>query len=124
MTVLPGPPVTVRGSGSLLAELLDNLLENAVEHTPPDGRIEVSWALEGESMILGVTDDGEGIEPAELPRVFEPFFQGSRRHNRSHRGTGLGLALVRAIAEAHGGEAAVADRPGGGTSVRVVLPAR
>ncbi|NOZ95684.1 MAG: HAMP domain-containing histidine kinase [Acidobacteria bacterium] len=122
LVISEGPPVTLRGSGSLLAELLDNLLENAVEHTGPHGRIEVSWSARNGSVELTVEDDGEGIEPAELPRIFEPFFQGSRRRNRRHRGTGLGLALVRAIAEAHGGGVTASNRQGGGARVRATLP--
>jgi signal transduction histidine kinase len=101
-----------------LRVLVDNLLENALRHGRPGGRVEVFLVREGASMVLLVDDDGPGIPPDERERVFERFVRG--RGARA-TGSGLGLALVAQQAALHGGAADIEDAPGGGTRVRVRL---
>jgi signal transduction histidine kinase len=114
-----------------LPQVVANLLDNAIKYTPPGGRVEIEGDLRpgaslvaGEearaSVVLRVRDTGVGIPPEELPRIWERLFRGDR--SRSERGLGLGLSLVKAIVEAHGGQVAVESAPGRGAVFTVTLP--
>jgi len=119
--VLPGAAVHVLGDEDALRGALGNLLENARHHAPGSGAVELGLRVEQEEVILAVSDRGPGL-PAELgARVFERFVRGSAA---SARGVGLGLALVREVAEAHGGRALARPRDGGGTVFELRLPGR
>ena len=109
----------VRGDRARLRQVLANLVDNAVKYTPPGGRIELRTASEDDNAVVTVTDTGIGIAPDELPRIWERLYRGDK--SRSERGLGLGLSLVKAIVEAHGGTVAAESRPGHGTSVTVRL---
>jgi len=98
-----------------------NLLQNAIHHTPPDGSVLISAQQDNGSVQIEVADTGEGIAPADRPRVFEPFYRGGSEVARTGAGSGLGLAISRAIVEAHGGRIWLAEA-GTGTSVRLTLP--
>jgi cell cycle sensor histidine kinase DivJ len=101
-------------------QMLVNLLANAVKFTPPGGRVSLTAHTEGKALILAVADTGTGIAAADLERLGRPFEQGGSA--RGKEGTGLGLALVKALAALHGGEATIASVPGEGTTVAVRLP--
>jgi signal transduction histidine kinase len=101
---------------------LDALIENAVHATGPGDPIELSATADGSEIRLAVSDRGTGIEPDELPRIFERFSRGDPGRTRASGGTGLGLAIVKAIAEAHGGTVAAESRPGQGTAITLRLP--
>jgi signal transduction histidine kinase len=101
---------------------LDAALENAVQHAGPDTRIELRGRADGGRLTLEVHDTGPGIDPAELPRLFERFYRPDSARNRRHGGAGLGLAIVDAIMQAHGGEAAIVSAPGEGTTVSLLFP--
>jgi PAS domain S-box-containing protein len=119
------PPAWVGGDPTRLAQVLDNLLTNALKFTPPGGEVEVSLdGLPGGRAALTVRDTGAGIEPEMLARLFVPFSQADRTLDRSQGGLGLGLAIVKGLAELHGGEvrAESAGRGRGATFV-VTLPA-
>lgn len=111
------PGVTVVGVSGRLESVVRNLVDNALSFAA--GQVRVSLAARGADVVLTVEDNGPGISAEDLPRVFERFFttRGTRR------GTGLGLALSRAVVEAHGGRVAVASTPGQGAVFTVVLPA-
>lgn len=112
----------VRADPERLGLAVDALLENAVRHTPADGVIRLSVVRgEGGKIRMIVSDTGSGIPADELPHVFDRFRTGSRVNGT--RGTGLGLALVRAVAEAHGGDVHVRSAPGEGSEFELVLPA-
>ncbi len=113
------PSLQVRAEPAETAEMLGAVLENAVKFSHPGGVVVTlrAWP-EGARAVIEVVDHGRGIAPEDLPFVAEPFFQG--RHARG--GYGLGLAIVRAIAERRGGRISVASAPGQGTTVRVILP--
>ena len=98
---------------------LDSLVENAVRYTEEGGRIELAAYPDGQSVVIEVRDDGPGIPDEELAYVFESFRSGSSRG-----GTGMGLAIVKAIVEAHGGAVSAENLPGGGASFRLRLPAQ
>lgn len=108
-------PATVLADAAQLGSVLDNLVDNARRHG--GGRVEVTGWVDGDRAGFDVTDDGPGIAPENLPRVFDRFFTTARGAG----GTGLGLALVRAIVTAHGGEVSVESAPGR-TRFRVDLP--
>ncbi len=108
----------VRGDIALIERVLDNLLENAIRHTPPDGRIEVTVLAHDDAVSIIVADTGEGIAAEHLPHVFERLYRIKDRDG----GAGLGLAIVRRIVEMHGGAASVESEPGGGARFSIVLP--
>ena len=115
---LPEP----RLDAMLLDQVLGNLLENAVKFSGPEGRVRVAAQREGYEVAILVEDDGPGIAPEDLPRVFDPFFRASRR-DRVSGGTGLGLAICRGLTQAMGGRIAAENRPGGGARLTVRFPA-
>ena len=117
-------PVWVDADPTRIEQIIANLLANAVKYTPAGGTISLSVDREGEHAVLRVTDTGIGM-PSELAaRVFEPFVQGERPLDRSYGGLGIGLTLVRRLAELHGGVAfAQSEGPGRGSTFTVRLPA-
>jgi signal transduction histidine kinase len=111
--------VTVEGDPVRLRQVVANLLSNAIKFVPPGGTVRVGLARDGKWASLDVTDDGPGIAPEDVPHVFERFFRG---RNVRAGGSGIGLAVVAGLIEAHGGEVAVANQPGGGATFTVRLP--
>ncbi|MGE5748217.1 MAG: sensor histidine kinase, partial [Solirubrobacterales bacterium] len=95
-----------------LAQVLRNLVTNAVRHTSPDGHIEISISSGNGAAVFAVSDDGTGIEPDQLGRVFDRFHRTDEGRSRAEGGSGLGLAIARAIVEAHGGSIAAESPPG------------
>jgi len=121
--VLATKPVPmVGGDRGRLAQVLDNLISNALKFTPEGGTVEVSTRLNGEHVSVEVADTGIGIPIADQPRLFERFFRSSVANDRAIPGTGLGLAIVKAIVEAHNGEIKIDSKEGRGTTFRVDLP--
>ena len=106
-----------------LGQVLRNLLDNAVTHTPPGGVISVRARPAGAGVELSVEDTGAGIAAGDLPYVFERFYRADASRDRATGGAGLGLAIVRQIVAAHGGEARVESEPGKGTKIHFTLPA-
>lgn len=107
-----------------IAEVLANILDNALRHTPTGGRVEVAAAGRGRQVELVVADTGEGIAPEHLERVFERFFRADPARTRTAGGSGIGLAIARAIVEAHGGRVhAESEGPGLGARFVITLPA-
>ena len=106
-----------------IAEVLDNLLANARRHTLVGGRVEIGWASRSVGTEIWVEDDGEGIAPENLERVFERFYRVDRARSRATGGSGIGLTIARAIAEAHGGRLWAQSRGrGAGARFTLVLP--
>ena len=112
----------LRGDPDLLRRLLDNLLDNAVRHTPRGGHVDVSAAAVDGTWRIDVRDTGEGISPAVRASLFERFTRADRARGRDTGGAGLGLAVCAVIAELHGGSIAAVD-DGPGAHLRVELPA-
>ena len=115
----PGPTAEIRGDARLLEQVLWNLLDNAIRHTAPKGKIVVGISRQDRHAYMTVQDDGEGISPEHLPRIFDRFY---RVDPTRPGGAGLGLAIVKAIIEAHNGEIALQSTPGSGTTVTIVFP--
>ncbi len=107
-----------------LEQMLVNLLSNAAKYTPSGGRIQLIAGIEGQEAVFRVRDNGLGILPELLPRMFDLFAQGERSLDRSEGGLGIGLSLVRSLAELHGGTvSATSDGPGRGSEFVLRLPA-
>jgi two-component system sensor histidine kinase BaeS len=107
-----------------LRQVVAALLDNAIRHTQSGGRIQVGARPEAPSqVVISVTDNGPGIDPDDLPHVFERFYQADPSRDRAIGSSGLGLAIVRALVEAHGGRVSVSSDPGAGARFEVRLPA-
>ena len=115
-------PVTVTGDPERLRQVIDNLLANVRAHTPADAATTVRVFRDGANSVLEVADAGAGMDAEQASHVFERFYRGDPSRSRDHGGAGLGLAIVAAIVEAHGGSVAVTSAPGAGTTFRVTLP--
>jgi signal transduction histidine kinase len=114
-------PVQVRGERSLLERLAENLVENGVRYNAPGGFVDVRTGARDRTAVLRVENSGPLVPAATAARLLEPFERGGRA--RDGGGAGLGLSIVRAVAEAHGGHVALFPRREGGLAVEVVLPA-
>jgi signal transduction histidine kinase len=110
---------TVSGDRDRLGQLLDNLVSNAVKFTPPGGRIDVHVGTADGKVFVEVSDTGIGISPADREQIFEPFFRSELSIERVVQGAGLGLAIAKVIAEAHGATISVESEEGAGTTFRV-----
>lgn len=108
---------------SLLQRALANLLDNALRHVPAGGHIHVACEQRGDRLVWSVADDGEGIEQALIPQLFEAFVSGARPGVSAAR-TGLGLFIVKRVAQAHGGEVVVGSAPGKGSRFELSFPLR
>ncbi len=119
-TSVPDSSTVVIADRARMRQVLDNLLSNAVRHTPPGTRITVEVLCDADHVLLRVADDGPGMDPETTERVFERFF---RSDAANHPGSGLGLAIVAAIVKSHGGTVSVQSDPGEGTVFTVRLAA-
>src|SRR5262245_38417638 len=115
-----GGDVTVNADRTRLEQVAANLIDNAVKYTPAGGRVDVMAGRENGNAILRVHDTGPGIPADELPRIWTRLFRGDA--SRAERGLGLGLSLVKAVVEAHGGTVAVESETGQGSTFTVFLP--
>jgi signal transduction histidine kinase len=113
----------VSGDAGLLRQLFENLVANAIRYNREGGRVEVSGSTGEGSVTVVVADTGVGIPAEHLPHLFERFYRVDKGRSREAGGAGLGLAIAKWIAEAHGGSIAAESEPGKGTAFRVVLPA-
>jgi signal transduction histidine kinase len=112
--------VIVDGDRARLEQVAANLIDNAIKYTPPGGRVDVALSRDEGRAVLRVSDTGSGIPPEEVPRIWERLFRGDT--SRAERGLGLGLSLVKAIVEAHGGSVEVESTVGSGSRFTVSLP--
>jgi signal transduction histidine kinase len=114
-----GEKIIIDGDPVALRRLLNNLVENGLKY---GGAVQGRVHVENRLAVIEIDDNGPGIVPAELDRVFEPFFRSEPSRNRETGGIGLGLAVVRSVARAHGGDVTLHNRPKGGLRARVELP--
>jgi two-component system, OmpR family, sensor kinase len=114
----------INGDAPQLRRAIDNLMDNALRFAPPGSDITVSARRRGAGATIEVADQGPGFPPSFLPHAFERFRRADDARSRQHGGTGLGLALVRQVAAAHGGDAVATNLDGGGASIRIELPCR
>jgi two-component system, OmpR family, sensor kinase len=114
--------VDVLGDDHQLRQVVANLLGNALRHTPDEARIRVTLVAGDGRATLAVADDGPGLTPDIAAKVFEPFYRADESRARETGGAGLGLAIVAAIVESHGGEVRLVTAPGAGATFTVALP--
>jgi signal transduction histidine kinase len=107
-----------------IQDSVENLLENAIKYSPQDTHISITIFHSPGELNVTVRDEGIGIDPSDLPRIFDRFYRGRRGHAQSVTGTGLGLALVKAAAEGHGGTVEAESAPGQGSEFRIRIPIR
>ena len=119
---LPGPPLDA--DWNRLEQVLKNLLSNALRHTPEYGRIEVTAEYTGTQWQIAVSDSGPGIPEEERTRIFDRFYRLDKSRNRAEGGHGLGLAISKAIVDAHGGLLSAEQSRWGGAEFRIALPCR
>ncbi len=112
----------IQGDPLRLGQAVIRLLDNAIKFSPPDSHVSVELAMKDRHLCLTVKDQGKGIPPEKLDRVFHRFYQASRGTRKQAGGMGLGLSLVKHIAEMHGGDVTIASTPGAGTTVCLTLP--
>lgn len=115
--------VTVSGTPELLRSAFENVLRNAVRHTPSGSAVEIALAVTGDTVDVSVRDRGPGVADTDLERIFEPFYRVEEARDRASGGTGLGLAIAARAVRAHGGTISAANHPDGGLVVTVRLPA-
>jgi two-component system sensor histidine kinase BaeS len=114
--------LTANADPQRLSQVLGNLLDNAVRHSPQGGTITVKAANAGDGVQVDVTDQGPGLSPEELSLVFERFYRGDKARARSTGGSGLGLAIVKQLVEAHGGQVWAQSDDDGGATFSFTLP--
>lgn len=108
-----------------LGQVLANLLDNALRHTPSGGRVAIAAGADDGALTITVTDDGEGIPVEHLPHVFDRFYRADAARSREHGGAGIGLAIAKALVEAHQGQVSADSRgPGTGSTFTITLPVR
>jgi signal transduction histidine kinase len=117
-------PLECLGDEGRLIQILSNLVDNGLHHTPPGGSVTLGAQQQNGWARLTVQDSGEGIAPEHLPHVFERFYRADQTRARASGGTGLGLAIVKHLAEAHGGWVTAESAPGAGSCFSVWLPLR
>jgi two-component system OmpR family sensor kinase len=117
----PGP-IVIDGDDARLRQVAANLLSNALEHTPPGTPVHVRVTTDGDQAMLEVADEGPGLEHDQAAKVFDRFFRVDPARSRDNGGLGLGLSIVAAIVQAHGGWVSVETSPGGGATFIVALP--
>jgi len=115
-----GPRVSVVGDGTRLRQVVANLVDNAVKYTPTGGQVHVGWDKRSDRVVLAVRDTGPGVPPGEWDKIWRRLYRGDR--SRSQRGLGLGLSVVKAVVEAHGGRVGVMNHPVGGAVFSIELP--
>ncbi|MBO0855250.1 MAG: HAMP domain-containing histidine kinase, partial [Nocardia sp.] len=123
LEIRTGPgTLEVRGDEQRLRQVLANLVNNALTHTPPEASVTVALTPEAAGVLIEVADTGPGLEPEDAERIFERFYRADSSRNRDTGGSGLGLSIVQALVLAHGGSVSVRSEPGQGTTFEVRLP--
>lgn len=123
LEIIDGPGIPeVLGDAVRLRQVLDNLVTNALTHTPADASVTVRVGTVGDRVVLEVTDAGPGLAEPDRERVFERFYRADSSRTRASGGSGLGLSIVAALVAAHGGTVEVDSEVGRGATFRVLLP--
>jgi signal transduction histidine kinase len=124
LTINPHAPLpATMGDADALRSAVQNVVGNAVKYSPAGGAVEITAdAVDGGIIRLRVADHGIGIDAADLPQIFKPFFRGRRAVDTQVRGSGIGLSVVQQVVRSHGGDVRVDSRADEGTTVTIVLP--
>jgi signal transduction histidine kinase len=117
--IAPGDGIVVRADPLRVSQLVGNIVGNAIKFTPEKGRVTLKAAPDGDRVLIQVTDTGPGIQPSDIPHLFDNFWQA---RNNDHRGVGLGLAIAKGVVEAHGGKIWCESTVGAGSTFSFTLP--
>jgi signal transduction histidine kinase len=120
--VIHGQPVSVDADGRALQQVLVNLIDNAIKHSPSGSNVEIGLEFQKQEVVFWVEDQGEGIPPEEHQRIFERFYRRGTELRRETQGVGLGLAIVKYVTEAHHGKVTIRSAAGQGSRFTVTLP--
>jgi two-component system OmpR family sensor kinase len=118
----PLPEVVASVDAGAIRQALVNLLDNAIKFSPPGASVEISLTATATDWRIAISDNGSGIPAAEHARIFERFHRLGSELRRETQGTGIGLSLVKAVAEAHGGKVVLESAPGAGSTFTLILP--
>lgn len=118
----PIPEVTLLMDAARLSQAVSNLLSNAIKYTPAGGRVEFQAQVEGDQVVIKVTDTGLGIPPDDVPQLFKKFYRVNQREHINQEGAGLGLYITKAIIERHNGRVSAQSQPGTGSVFTITLP--
>ena len=121
--IIESQPMLIHADRVRLNQIFINLVSNAVKYTTDSGTVHILGELVSGKAIFQVNDSGCGIEPGDLPFIFERFYRADKSRTRATGGSGIGLAIAMAMVKAHGGEISARSELGKGTSIRFVLPA-
>ncbi|MEE8515284.1 MAG: PAS-domain containing protein, partial [Alphaproteobacteria bacterium] len=125
VTDIPEPTAHLHADERVLKQILINMLSNAIKFTPAGGKVTLkAWSRPNSGHVFQVIDTGHGIAVEDIPKIMQPFVQIESALSRNHRGTGLGLPLIKRLAELHGGSVDVQSKLGAGTTVTVRFPAK
>jgi two-component system sensor histidine kinase CpxA len=114
--------ITLVGDRVLLRSAVENVVRNAIRHTPQESTVKISIAIEGKACLIRVRDAGPGVEESLLSHIFDPFARTDGARERGCGGFGLGLAIARRAMQVHGGDAEASNHPQGGLEVRLIIP--
>ena len=114
------PPTSI--DSQRMYQVLSNLIDNSIRHTPSGGRITVGAKDGDRRIVLSVSDTGSGVSPEDMPFIFERFYRADKSRSRAEGGTGLGLAIAKTLVQAHGGTIAARSQAGRGTTIEISLP--
>jgi two-component system sensor histidine kinase CpxA len=120
---LDAQPVALVGDAVLLRSAVENVVRNAIRHTPPGSEVQVSLSGEESAYVIRVRDQGPGVEASQIESIFDPFTRTAEARERGSGGFGLGLAIARRAMLVHGGDASARNHPEGGLEVSLRLPA-
>jgi signal transduction histidine kinase len=122
LVIAPIPEVTFLMDAARLSQAVGNLLSNAIKFTPAGGRVEFRAQVEGDQLVIKVTDTGLGIPPDAIPQLFKKFYRVNQREHINQEGAGLGLYITRTIIERHNGRVSAESQPGSGSVFTITLP--
>lgn len=121
---IPDHLILLPMDGTLIKQVLVNIIDNAIKYTPDDATIEVKVEFDGEQASFTISDNGNGIPDQDIPFIFDRFYTSASNDITGRRGTGLGLAICKSIIEAHGGKITAFNNVSGGATFRFILPAK
>jgi len=121
---IPKELVMIPVDGMMIEQVLVNLLDNAMKHTPEDSNVAVSVVLDDKDIVFEVSDDGQGLSESDLPYIFNRFYKTKTDQSNTRRGFALGLTICKSIIQAHGGNISVENKPSGGLTFRFTLPTK
>jgi signal transduction histidine kinase len=121
-TNVPPMPCRIQGDQDRLQQVLTNLIDNGIRHSPPEQMVTLEVSQTNRHARISVVDQGPGIAPEDLPYIFERFWRGDKSRSRRSGGSGLGLSIVNQLVQLHGGSVKVTTPENGGCRVDVLLP--